>query len=303
MNEFELIGRYLAPLSANFPGAFNLTDDAAVLSVPAGMELVITNDAISEGVHFIGDEDPALIAQKLLRTNLSDLAAMGATPLCYFLTLMLPKHTDENFISRFTQGLSDDQRTYNLSLAGGDTISTHAPFTCAITAHGLVPQGQALRRSGAKPGDAIYVSGTLGDSALGLKFPENAYLKKRYQLPQPRLSLGESLRGIATSCMDISDGLLQDLTHICRASNVGAEIHLEQLPLSMDARALIEKDKTLWPLIYAGGDDYELLFTAPEGHVFGNNVAKIGTIHIGNDVKLRHHDAEIMPRKLGYNHL
>lgn len=325
MNEFDIISRYFAPLSQGFAGALNLTDDAAVFDIPAGMELVVTNDAISEGIHFIGNEPPARIAQKLLRTNLSDLAAMGATPLCYFLTLMLPKTADEAFIKNFAEGLERDQQTFGIHLAGGDTIRTNAQFTCAITAHGLVPKVQALQRSGAKAGDIIYTSGTLGDAALGLlchsadrasdsaesheilrrhkrvSQDDEHYLINRYQLPQPRLALGQALRGIANACMDISDGLLQDLGHICAASNVGAEIHLEQLPLSPAARAMVEQDADLWPYIYAGGDDYELLFTAPADTKIKNATA-IGKVHSGSGIILMHNGKKIAPVRLGYMH-
>jgi len=203
MHEFDLIDRYFKPLARGFPGSLALSDDAALMDAPAGMQFVVTKDAISEGIHFIGSEEPALIARKLLRTNLSDLAAMGAEPYCYFLSISLPVNQKselslEDWMSSFTSGLEQDQETFAVHLAGGDTTSSRSDLTLSMTAVGLVPQGKSLRRNGAKPGDTIYVSGTLGDSALGLKLlsahKEEEYLVTRYLLPQPRLALGMKLR-------------------------------------------------------------------------------------------------------------
>lgn len=263
MDEFSLIETYFRPLAKN-TASLNLTDDCALVSLAEGYELAVTTDAICEGVHFIGDEDPALIARKALRVNLSDLAAMGAKPLHYFLALMLPKHTQETWLAAFTAGLAQDQQEFSITLAGGDTTATHGPLACSITALGLVPQGKALKRSGAKAGDDIYVSGTLGDSALGLlaleeKASGQEFLIERYLLPQPRLELGRQLIGIASAAMDISDGLMQDLGHICKASGVGAQLEAMHLPLSASART----HPLAWNLALCGGDDYELLFTAP----------------------------------------
>jgi thiamine-monophosphate kinase len=306
MSEHSLITRYFVPLAENFAGSLFLSDDAAILDVPAGQQLIITKDSMSEGVHFIGNEAPALIAKKLLRTNLSDLAAMGATPYCYFLSLALPAPLDESYIQAFASGLADDQKTFSIQLAGGDTITSKGTATFSITAHGLVPQGKALRRNDAKVGDIIYVSGTLGDSALGLQQLKtggtDAYLINRYQLPQPRVSLGESLRDIATSCIDISDGLLADMNHICKASNVGADIHQTHLPLSAAAHKQLEKDAANWAFIYAGGDDYELLFTLPDGIKPPPHCTAIGRITQGHRVRLLDDETEITPERLGYSH-
>jgi thiamine-monophosphate kinase len=264
MHEFDLIKTYFAPLAASFPGSLNLTDDAALVDVPAGQQLVITKDAICEGVHFIGNESPALIARKLLRVNLSDLAAKGAAPLCYVLALMLPKNTSEEWIRDLARGLAEDQKTFGIHLAGGDTTATRGALNLSLTALGTIPQGGMLKRSGAKVGDRIYVSGTLGDSALGLFALQNnshtphGYLVERYQLPEPRLALGQALRGIVNASMDISDGLVQDLRHICKTSSVGAIIHSQKIPLSGAAR----NQPNALEAALSGGDDYELLFTA-----------------------------------------
>lgn len=287
--EFSLIETYFTPLAKYHPASLNLSDDAALLAPPAGAELVITKDAISAGVHFIGDEPPSLIAKKLLRVNLSDLAAMGATPMLYFLALMLPKDTPENWIKDFAQGLAEDQKEFSIHLAGGDTTATQGGLSLSLTAIGSVPTGKALRRNGAKPGDNVYVSGTLGDAALGLSHKDDSYLRQRYLLPQPQLALGEKLRGIAHACMDISDGLVQDLGHICRASNVSARIERALLPLSPAASRFPEA----YEAALSGGDDYELLFTAsPEQDItiralsteLQLPITRIGTVGSGSGV-------------------
>jgi len=297
MDEFDLIAKYFKPLSAAHPSSLGLSDDAAILTIPPGQELVVTKDALSEGVHFIGDEDAPLIAQKALRVNLSDLAGMGATPLVYFLGLMLPKSANEGWVERFAAGLEQDQRQFAITLAGGDTIATRGPLSLSVTALGLVPTGQALKRSGAKAGDKIFVSGTLGDAALGLLAAQRKLdsrlsredrdtLERRYQLPEPRLGLGKELRGLARAAMDISDGLVQDLGHICAASQCAAVIHVEKLPLSKAAWHTIELTPELGSLVLIGGDDYELLFTVPPDlapHV-PKNCTEIGVMQSGSGI-------------------
>jgi thiamine-monophosphate kinase len=265
--EFEFIARRLRPL-ATAPGALDLTDDAALLDPTPGRQLVLAKDAMVAGVHFLPADPPCQIAQKLLRVNLSDLAAMGAAPRGYLLALARPKEIEDGWLAEFCAGLAADNSTFEIALLGGDTVSTPGPLTLSLTAIGEVPKGAALLRSGAKPGDEIWVSGTLGDAALGLEVLQSsveapkdarAYLTDRYRLPQPRLALGQALRGVASAAIDISDGLVADLGHILEASAVGAELRAEQLPLSAAARDLPRaRDAAL-----AGGDDYELLFTAP----------------------------------------
>ncbi len=312
MDEFSLIAKYFKPLAANFAGSLNLSDDAAIISPPEGCELIITKDAISEGIHFIGNESPDLIASKALRVNLSDLAAMGAQPLCYFLALMLPKNTSEQWLEKFASGLKQTGEEFSIHLAGGDTTATNGNLSISITAIGSVPKGVALRRNGAKIGDDIYVSGTLGDSALGLQLLSSRaqprdldkdFFINRYLTPQPRISLGVSLRTIANSAMDISDGLAQDLGHICTASNVGAVIYSDKIPTT---------NKQQLEAALSGGDDYELLFTAPpEKSETIKNLAKklslpltcIGKITSGNSVQvLDENGKEITLNKKGFSH-
>jgi thiamine-monophosphate kinase len=260
--EFSLIARHFRPLAG--PGALGLEDDAAVLALPAGRELVIAADAMVAGVHFLPDDPPESIGRKLLRTNLSDLAAMGAAPLGYLMTTAFPKGTADAWVAAFAAGLLLDQAEFGLHVLGGDTVSTPGPLTLSLTILGTCAPGRALRRNGARAGDLLWVSGTIGDGALGLrvlqgKLPADAFLAERYRLPQPRLALGQALVGLATACMDVSDGLVQDLGHLCRASGCGAVLRAADVPLSPGAAA----HPPLLPLLLTGGDDYELLFAAP----------------------------------------
>ncbi|WP_142846887.1 thiamine-phosphate kinase [Telmatospirillum sp. J64-1] len=275
LDEFSLIEEFFAPLAAGCPGALGLKDDAALLSVPPGRQLVVTSDAVVAGVHFLPDDPADLVARKVLRTNLSDLAAMGASPVGLMLAAAFPRDTGEDWLRLFASGLAADVAEFAVPLIGGDTVSTPGPLTLTVTALGTVGQGCELRRSRAQLGDTIWVSGSLGDSALGLKVLQGqvrglaadhaAFLADRYRLPRPRLALGACLHGLATAAMDISDGLCADLAHICRASGVKAEIHAERLPLSPAARAALELTREGLAPVLSGGDDYELLFTAPAG--------------------------------------
>ena len=263
--EFSLIARHFRPLAGE--GALGLSDDAAVLDVPAGRQLVLAADAMVAGVHFLPDDPPGTIGRKLLRVNLSDLAAMGAAPLGYLMTVALPKGTSPEWLDGFTAGLAEDQGEFGLSVLGGDTVSTPGPVTLSLTILGTVPPGQALLRQGARAGDDIWVSGTIGDGALGLRaargtLADDGFLADRYRLPQPRLTLGQALRGVARAAMDVSDGLAQDCGHLCRLAGCGAAIDAASVPLSAGAQAAVQADPALLPLIFTGGDDYELLFAA-----------------------------------------
>lgn len=321
MNEFEIIKNYFAPLSIKEAGAFSLSDDAALLQIPEGSQLVVTKDAIIKGIHFIGNETPATIAAKLLRVNLSDLAAMGAKPYAYFLALMLPAEIDDAWLKDFAGGLASEQEIFNITLMGGDTTHTTGPLTMALTAIGFVAQGHALRRSGANIGDNIYVTGTIGDAALGLQVAgsgfraENEvdeYLVNRYRFPLPRLEIGRQLHGIATSCMDISDGLMQDMGHIAECSGIGALIHWERVPLSEAAREKLLIVPGQQETILAGGDDYELLFTAPpQAHEAlqelacktSVNITNIGSVKEGRGIKIIDKNGnDIYLSRNGYNH-
>ena len=266
-SEDELIARYFAPLAG--PGGLGLEDDAALISPPAGHELVLTKDALVAGVHFFADDPPHAIAQKALRVNLSDLAAKGAEPLGFLLALALPEDWSAAFLEGFAAGLADDIAAFRFPLLGGDTVKTPGPLTLSITAIGAVPFDQMVPRTGVMPGDRIYVSGSIGDSALGLILRLNgeantpwaqaigvdacAFLKNRYLLPQPRVGLRKVLRAQASGGMDVSDGLIGDLTKMLRVSEVTATIDLTKIPLSLAGQAALKADPALFESMVCGG--------------------------------------------------
>jgi thiamine-monophosphate kinase len=272
-SEFALIAQYFAPLARRFPGAYGLRDDVAVIAPSPGTELVVKSDAVISGVHVLPDDPPDLVARKALRVNLSDLAAKGAVPRAYLLDLMLPRTTSEAWIAGFARGLAQDQAEFGVDLIGGDTDATPGPMTAAIMALGEVPAGRVLRRGGACAGDALFVTGTIGDAALGLAALRGtlpgldpgsvAWLAERYRLPQPRVTLGPRLIGVATAALDVSDGLVADLGHLCEVSNLNAFIDGARIPLSPAACAAIANDPARFAIALTGGDDYEIVFAAP----------------------------------------
>lgn len=295
--EFALIERYFRPLAGD-AGAFGLTDDAALYRQRPGDDLVVTTDMLAAGVHFFADDPPASIARKALRVNLSDLVAKGADPFGYLLSLALPANWTEAWLKQFAAGLAADQKDYGVTLLGGDTTRAAGGLTIAITALGRVPKGEMVLRSGALPGDAIFVSGTIGDGALGLRLRRQKtkpgrgarHLLDRYLHPQPRLALAAVVRRHAAAAMDVSDGLVGDLAHICEVSGVGAEIDAHLVPLSAAAKAALAAEPALLSLILNGGDDYEVLATvpAPAAQSFADDarragvpVTRIGTIVSG----------------------
>jgi thiamine-monophosphate kinase len=274
--EERLIARYFRPL-ATHPGALALADDAAILTPPPGCDLVLTTDGVIAGVHFFADDPPDTIGRKVLRMNLSDLAGKGAKPLGFLLSAALPADVEEKWLADFAAGLGADAERYQCPLLGGDTDRTPGPTSISIAAFGAVPQGQMIRRSTAKPGDRIVVTGTIGDAALGvllrrdgglaerlhLAEPMRERLRQRYLLPQPRNALADAVLRHAAAAMDISDGLAGDLAKLCRASAVSAEIDVARVPLSNAARAALAADPALLETVLTGGDDYEILLTLP----------------------------------------
>ncbi len=266
-SEFAIIEKYFAPLTQGDPRAFGLKDDAAVLRPSPGMDLIVTTDGMVSGVHFLPGDPPEDIARKLLRVNLSDLAAKGGEPLSYVLTCAWPRDISLKWIERFAQGLKADQLQFGLHLIGGDTMATDGPLTLSLTAFGHAPENQMIRRGGARAGDLVCVSGAIGDGAAGLRVArgdaieidgaDREYLIRRYRLPEPRLGLGRALRGAARACADVSDGVLADAVHIGAASGVRLVLQAAAIPISTPARRTglhrIE--------LITGGDDYELLFT------------------------------------------
>ena len=306
-SEDDLIARYFAPIAG--PGGLGLRDDAARIAPLAGCEIVLTVDGLVAGVHFFADDPPAAIARKALRVNLSDLAAKGATPLGFLLTLALPRDWTPDWLALFAKGLGEDAAAYACPLLGGDTVSTPGPLTLSITALGAVPVGRMVPRDGARAGDTLYVSGTIGDAALGLRLraapsaseanagqrpavpaEDRAFLIERYLVPQPRTTLAEVLREHASGGMDVSDGLVGDLAKMLLVSGVGAEVDAARVPMSQAARTMIAGEPALLETALTGGDDYEILASVPHeratafeaaARAAGVPVARIGTVTAG----------------------
>lgn len=289
--EDRLIARLFRPI-ARHAGALGLMDDAAVLTPPPGRDLVLTKDALVAGVHFFPDDPPASIARKAIRVNLSDLAAKGAQPLGVLLAFAIPPDMEPAALEAFAAGFGADCETYGAPLLGGDTVRTPGPFTISVTALGSVPTGRMVKRSGALAGQAIVVTGTIGDAALGLALrldpkaagfaglsdDERDYLLDRYLHPRPRLSLAPALRDHASAAMDVSDGLVGDLAKLLAASGVSGRIEAARVPLSVAARAAVEADPRLLQTVLTGGDDYEILAAVPDGRLdtFGIHATALG---------------------------
>lgn len=276
LDEFAAIARYFAPLAAGFPGAYGLLDDAATLPSLPGRDVVVTLDTLVEDVHFLTSDPADSVAAKVLAVNLSDLAAMGARPMAYLLSLSLPRARVtagiEGWLAAFAAGLRRTQERYRVHLIGGDTVASPGPLSLSVTALGDVAAGRALRRAGARVGDDVYVTGSIGDAALGLAVLQGrlmtadaadaAVLIDRYRTPQPRIAAGLALVGLAHACADVSDGLIADLGHICTASAVTATFDARLVPASPAVRAALALDPALLATVLGGGDDYELVFTA-----------------------------------------
>jgi len=276
--EDDLIARYFRPI-ATAPGALGLIDDAATLSAGAD-DIVVTTDAIVEGVHFLADDPPQTVACKALRVNLSDLAAKGATPAGFVLTLAL-RDVNEVWLAPFAQALGEDAVLFGCPLLGGDTVSTPGPLMISITAFGRVPAQQMIRRSTARPGDRVVVTGTIGDAAMGLDLLKGGVvgaalvadaaardaLVHRYRVPQPRVALARAVRDHASAAMDVSDGLMGDLAKLCAASAVSASIEAESVPLSAPVRWMLDQRRIGIEALVSGGDDYEILCTVPENRL------------------------------------
>ena len=266
MNEFDYINKYFKPLTNEFAG--NLKNDAAIFNQKSTLDLIISTDTLAEGIHFFGDEDPVDIAKKSLRVNLSDMAAMGAKPIFYNLSLSIPKEKVQQFIPKFAKGLHEDQKQFDIKLIGGDLTSSLKHINITITIFGNTSRGKSISRDGAQIGDCLYVSGILGLSKIGLdnfgsNFEEFLEAKKKYLLPLPRIDLGVSLKNIANSMIDISDGLVQDSIHLAKNSKSSIELNLSKIPLPNLNK--ISKKKILNSALY-GGDDYELLFSCNPVH-------------------------------------
>jgi thiamine-monophosphate kinase len=315
LSEFEIIARYFNRSPVRRKDILvGIGDDGAILHVPPEMDLVVSIDTLVAGVHFSEDFSPEDIGYRALAVNLSDLAAMGAEPAWATLALTLPA-ADEAWLEGFSHGFFELARTYSVELVGGNIA--RGPLNITIEVHGFVPKGAALLRSGARPGDAIYVTGTLGDAALALTAMESLneeerrHCLARLRRPSPRVEQGIKLRGAATSAIDISDGLWADLGHICEASGVGATIDLARLPLSPALRRIAD-EQDRWQLALTGGDDYELCFSVPSeregqlkalGSDFGCPLTRIGYVEREGGLRCRLADGSLFhPVASGYRH-
>jgi thiamine-monophosphate kinase len=323
--EERIIGRFFRPL-AKHPGALGFADDAALLVPPAGHELVLTVDAIVADVHFFAGDPADLVAKKALRVNLSDLAAKGAEPLGALLSLSMPAGVTDEWLALFARGLGEDCDRFKCPLLGGDTTGTGGALTISVTAVGSLPAGKMVKRQGAKAGDAVVVTGTIGDAALGLKLRREpdakafakldaaggTYLRERYLLPDPRLALAAALRQSASAAMDISDGLAGDLGKLAAASGVRASIEAARVPLSDAARAVVAADGQMIETVLTGGDDYEIAAAIPENRLgafekaaaaAGVAVTTIGRIKAGEGVNVVGLDGQALQLKqASYSH-
>jgi thiamine-monophosphate kinase len=319
--EDRLIEKHFAPI-ATHPGALGLSDDAAFITPPKGCDLVLKTDAIVGGVHFFPDDAAHTVASKALRVNLSDLAAKGARPLGFLLSLALPKETGDAWLAGFANGLRGDAVLFACPLFGGDTTLTPGPTTVSIAMFGSVPEGTMVRRSGAKPGDLVFVSGSIGDAALGVMLRKDASLWKldtaqrqhliaRYLLPQPRNALAEAVRAHASAAMDVSDGLAGDFAKLCRASGVSAAIDVAKVPLSDAARAAIAADPAMLETALTGGDDYEIVCTVPPDKADGLRaaakaanvpVSEIGVIAAGEGTRFVRDGQPIAFKRPSFSH-
>lgn len=320
--EFRRIEAFFAPLARRAQGAFGLKDDAAVLTPPAGRDLVVTTDSLVGLVHFLEDETPQELAAKLLRVSLSDLAAMGAEPFAYTLNLALPHEIDDAWLAAFADGLAREQAHYGLDLVGGDTVSTPGMLTLTATLFGTVPAGMALRRDGAAPGDLVLVSGTIGDGALGLLAARGELadtraevveeLVQRYRRPEPRVVLGQGLIGMASAAVDVSDGLAGDLAHLAAGSGVALVLEAPKVPLSEAAAEVLHADPSQLLRVLTGGDDYELAFTVAPARLDqveqiarsgGVDVTVIGYTRAGEGLVVEDSEGRaIQLPSLGYGH-
>jgi thiamine-monophosphate kinase len=322
--EDRLIARYFRPL-AKHPGALGLVDDAAVITPPPGCDVVLKTDGVIVGVHAFPDDRPENIGRKALRMNLSDLAAKGATPIGFLLSVALPSTIDEAWLAAFAAGLGEDAERYGCPLLGGDTDRTPGPTSVSVAAIGAVPHGKMVRRSTAKAGDAIVVTGTIGDAALGVLLRKDeslakrwrlsdamsAHLKQRYLLPEPRNALAEAVLHNASAAMDVSDGLAGDLAKLCRASSVAAEIDVARVPLSDAVRAAVAADPAVMETALSGGDDYEIVLTlAPDkfaalrtaAHQAGVAVTEIGRMTAGEGARFLHGGKTLSFARPSYSH-
>ncbi len=327
MNELEILEKFIKPLTEKQPSSLHLTDDACVLDKLSTKQFVVTMDSISENVHFFSGTSPQIIAHKLIATNLSDIAAMAAAPKYYLLSAILPLSIDKKWLHDFSSSLAKLNKEHDILIVGGDTVRHQGPLSLSVTMIGEVDKYNAVTRSGAKENEDVYITGTLGDSAIGLMIQKKqnkfdlskqakSFFINRYELPTPRVEIGKKLAKIASSMLDISDGFIQDASHISTNSKVNLDIDINKIPLSDPLKALTLKyeSSNIIEIVLSNGDDYELLFTAPEKYEGAINeislatntpISKIGKVSAGSDHKVNIRDANgkiLKFAKTGYIH-
>lgn len=319
MNEFEMIQKYFLPLTMGRREAGQLSDDAAVIGVPDGYDLVVSSDTLNGGTHFLKKEAPANIAHKVLRVNLSDMAAMGAKPHSYQLNLAFSNMPDEDWVREFSAALLEDNEEFGVFCSGGDTTVAEGPLLISMTITGLVPKGKAVRRSTAQEGDLVVLSGPIGRAAVGVKvlldtltIENPASFLEACHKPQPRTPISEEICQYARAAVDVSDGLIADLGHVCKASGVAAKLNLADIPLHKDTRALLDAQVVTAESLLTGGDDYEIcMAVAPENfEAFaaaakekGVELAVIGAFTKGKGVEVVDERGEAMNfKRAGWTH-
>ncbi|MFM7083709.1 MAG: thiamine-phosphate kinase [Hyphomicrobium sp.] len=324
--EDEIIRTYFAPLAKDNLDAFGLLDDCAILRPTQGTDLILSTDAIAEGIHFLRNDHPENIGWKALAVSVSDLAAKGAIPLVYQMALSFPTAPTQDFMVRFTKGLAEAQKSFGIKLSGGDSDQRPGPFSVTVTVIGEVPYNRMVARAGGGAGQSLFISGSLGEAALGLKLrrrekctrfwnldnSEISELERRYLRPTPRLDIRDILRQYATSSIDISDGLYKDLEHLSSASKCGAVIEIASLPLSPVVKKILKKDRELIALILTGGDDYEILFSVPDDKIgevtrlsqsLGVRITKIGSLTKSPKIIVQDEkDNPMQVEKFGWDH-
>ena len=319
MNEFEMVQKYFLPLTMGRDEAGGLLDDAAIFSVPDGMDMVISSDTLNSGTHFLEDEKPENIAHKCLRVNLSDMAAMGATPCAYQMNLAFNAYPDEPWVKAFSGALLEDNEKFGVFCAGGDTTVAEGSLLVSLTIFGFVPKGKAVKRSGAKEGDVIVLTGPIGRAAVGVKSllglleldnPE-PFLSICHK-PEPRTPLSPAIAQYANAAIDISDGLIADLTHVCDASGLSGELQLGAIPFTDETVALLKAGIVNVETLLTGGDDYEIAMAVAPSNInalseaakaVGLDLSVVGEFKAGEGVHVMNEgEGELEFKQTGWTH-
>lgn len=319
MNEFEMVQEYFLPLTMGRDEAGALLDDAAVFTLPEGMDLVVSSDTLNSGTHFLENEKPANIAHKALRVNLSDMAAMGATPLAYQMNLAFAEQPDEAWVKAFSHALLEDNKAFNVFCSGGDTTVSEGSALISITIFGCVPKGQAVKRDGAQQGDLIVLTGPIGRAAVGVKcllglldLDDPEPFVSVCHKPQPRVALSPAIANYAHAAVDISDGFIADLGHVCQSSSLAAEVRLGDMPFTDETLDLLKKGVVNVETLLTGGDDYEIAMAVKpdnldslraEAEAHGIELSVVGEFKAGEGVHvINDHNEEMEFKRTGWTH-